>query len=259
MRIRTIKPEFFTHEAIFEAEMLSGLPLRLTFIGLWCAADREGRFKWEPRRLGVQILPYDKVDFAGVLDALVTGGFIVKYRVGNAWFGVIPSFKKHQIVNNREAESSLPAPEVCIAEIVNDSQANDACPTREQPVPHASKAEGKGREQGKEQGREQEPASPWVVKFGLEMPESLRTQPCLDAVNLWLKYKAERREPYKETGLRMALSKWGNEFTADEFPACVEHSSAQGWQGIYRPRTQNQGNGRPANPLGTKSPDDGQF
>lgn len=62
MRIRTIKPEFFNHEAIFELEKSTKLPLRLAYIGLWCAADREGRFKWEPRRLGVQIMPYDGVD-----------------------------------------------------------------------------------------------------------------------------------------------------------------------------------------------------
>jgi hypothetical protein len=29
-RIRTIKPDFFTHEDLFDAEQESGLPLRLT-------------------------------------------------------------------------------------------------------------------------------------------------------------------------------------------------------------------------------------
>ena len=67
MRIRTIKPEFFLHEGLFEAERAAKLPLRLAFSGLWCAADREGRFKREPRRLGVQVLPYDSVDFWIVL------------------------------------------------------------------------------------------------------------------------------------------------------------------------------------------------
>ena len=87
MRIRTIKPEFFTHEALFEAELEFGLPLRIAFVGLWCCADREGRFKWEPRRLGVQILPYDQCDFSRVLDALLTRGFIVKYACDLGQFG----------------------------------------------------------------------------------------------------------------------------------------------------------------------------
>ena len=50
MRIRTVKPEFFTHEGLFDAEKATKLPLRVAFVGLWCAADREGRFRWEPRR-----------------------------------------------------------------------------------------------------------------------------------------------------------------------------------------------------------------
>lgn len=79
VRIRTIKPEFFLHVGLFQAEKESGLPLRVAFAGLWGAADREGRFKWEPMKLKVQILPYDDVDFSRVLDALSTRGFLVRY------------------------------------------------------------------------------------------------------------------------------------------------------------------------------------
>ncbi|GAA4169527.1 hypothetical protein [Shinella granuli] len=78
-RIRTIKPEFFKHEGIFDAEQETGLPLRLAFAGLWTQCDREGRFAWRPRQLKVDILPYDELDFLRVLDALATRGFIVKY------------------------------------------------------------------------------------------------------------------------------------------------------------------------------------
>jgi hypothetical protein len=106
MRIRTIKPEFFIHEELFELEKKSGLPVRLAFIGLWCAADREGRFKWQPRALGAQILPYDGADFGGILDALESGGFVVRY----GGFGWIPGFLRHQQVNHRAPASQLPAP-----------------------------------------------------------------------------------------------------------------------------------------------------
>lgn len=50
-RIRTVKPELFKHEELFDAEQNSKLPLRLAFIGLFTVADREGRFKWRPRTL----------------------------------------------------------------------------------------------------------------------------------------------------------------------------------------------------------------
>ena len=152
MRIRTIKPEFFLHEGLYELEKETGLPVRISFAGLWCAADREGRFKWEPRRLGIQILPYDQIDFSRVLDALGTRAFILKYRVDDECFGVIPTFGKHQVINNRERDSELPEP--------IDYEDIDASATRQPRVTHASKAEGKGREQGRERnGREQEPVS----------------------------------------------------------------------------------------------------
>lgn len=148
MRIRTIKPEFFTHEGLFEAEASTGLPIRIAFAGLWCVADREGRFKWEPRRIGVQILPYDGIDFSRVMDALTTRGFIVKYRVNDAWFGCIPSFGKHQVINNRESASSLPE---CS---VNDAffEEIDASSTRESREDHAGKGEGKGKEGERKEG-----------------------------------------------------------------------------------------------------------
>ena len=146
MRIRTVKPEFFTHEGLFDAEKKEKLPLRIAFIGLWCAADREGRFRWEPRRLGVQILPYDNIDFSRVLDALATRGFVVKYASNGSDYGWIPGFNRHQVINNRESESILPpVPEETLNSLAL-SRVNHASGTRESRDDHASKEEGKGRE-----------------------------------------------------------------------------------------------------------------
>jgi hypothetical protein len=142
MRIRTIKPEFFLHDGLFDAEKETSLPLRVAFAGLWCASDREGRFKWEPRRLGVSILPYDNVDFSRVLDALTTRGFIVKYRVNDAFFGMIPSWHTHQFINPRESKSELPEPTKEELVVTPQTSVIDACSTRED----ASRKEGKGRE-----------------------------------------------------------------------------------------------------------------
>ena len=145
MRIRTIKPDFFLHDGLFEAEREESLPIRLAYAGLWCAADREGRFKWEPRRLGVAILPYDGIDFSRVLDALTTRGFIERHACGTVEFGVIPSFNRHQVINNRESPSSLPEPteeSMVIGLATREPREDDACGTREVQV----KGEGKGRE-----------------------------------------------------------------------------------------------------------------
>lgn len=140
-RIRSIKPSFFRHEALFEAEQETGFPLRVAFAGLWTSADREGRFAWSPRALKLDCLPYDDVDFARVLDALVTRGFIMQYRVDGTLYGYIPTWKAHQVINNRESGSVLPIP----------SETNTL--TREARVGHATgtrlcnyQGEGKGRE-----------------------------------------------------------------------------------------------------------------
>lgn len=138
-RIRTIKPEFFKHEALFEAEIETGLPLRLAYIGLWTQCDREGRFLWRPRPLKLDILPYDEVDFARVLDALATRGFIVKYVSEGREIGWVPSFPRHQVINHRESASQLPPPPENIGEF-------DASVTRAPRVDHAAWGEGKGRE-----------------------------------------------------------------------------------------------------------------
>lgn len=114
-RIRTVKPEFFRHEGLYEAERSSGLPLRLAFAGLWCCADREGRFSWKPRTLKLDVLPHDDVDFSAILNALGSHGFVVRYETPEGSFGYIPSWRSHQVINLREAQSRLPEPPSCRA------------------------------------------------------------------------------------------------------------------------------------------------
>lgn len=132
-RIRTIKPEFFRHVELYEAEKASGLPLRVAFSGLWTVADREGRFRWKPRVLVLDVLPFDEVDFSAVLDALAEWGFIVKYQVGADTFGCIPSFPQHQHVNQREPASSIPSPD-------------DACARTCANIPAHGEGKGRGQE-----------------------------------------------------------------------------------------------------------------
>jgi hypothetical protein len=107
-RIRTVKPEFFRHLALFEAEEKYQLPLRIAFVGLFTCCDRGGRFLWQPRRLKVDILPYDDVNMDDVLNALIESGFIRAYEVNGLVYGCIPSWTTHQYFNGKEADSKLP-------------------------------------------------------------------------------------------------------------------------------------------------------
>jgi hypothetical protein len=155
-RIRTVKPELFRHEALFEAEQQSKLPLRLAYIGLFTACDREGRFKWKPRALKLDVLPYDQIDFSRVLDALVTHGFIVKYQNEGDEFGCIPTWSQHQVINNRESTSLLPSPEESTA-CTSEPRVVDASVT---PLVQ-TQGEGKGREEeGKRKGKKESAVAP---------------------------------------------------------------------------------------------------
>lgn len=156
-RIRTIKPEALTDEDLWDAEQETGLPLFRAYAGLWCVADREGRFEWRPRPLKAAILPYWDGDFSRVLDACVTRGFVRKYACNGREYGWIPTFKRHQLVNNREAESDLPAPpeEPCDSDsLTRDARVEHASSTRHDPA----RGEGKGTE-GKGEGTRVDDAS----------------------------------------------------------------------------------------------------
>lgn len=147
MRIRSIKPCFFTHDGLYELEKQLRIPVRVAFAGLWCASDREGRFEWKPRALKAVILPYDDCDFAALLDALCKTGYIVRYESEGRSFGLIPRFKVHQSINPKESASIIPPPDEKNASVTRDPREKIRIGTRDPRVSDApSLREGKGSE-----------------------------------------------------------------------------------------------------------------
>jgi hypothetical protein len=196
-RIRTIKPQFFRHEGLFDLEQETGLPVRLAFAGLWTAADRDGRFKWAPRELKLDCLPFDECDFSRVLHALATRGHVVKYALDGREYGFIPSWKAHQIINNRESDSTLPDPDDCSIESITctrEPRVIHACGT---PLVHASVEgkgkEGKGRGTGREDASRKRDSSP-------SKPESVSDQVWTD----WLLLRKAKKAPVTQTVVDMA-------------------------------------------------------
>lgn len=240
-RIRTIKPEFFTHEELFDLEEKEGLPVRLAFIGLWTICDREGRFKWRPRSIKAQILPYDNVDFSRVLDALATRGFVVRYASSGVEYGYVPGFSRHQVVNFKESQSNLPEPPEP-NEILSIPRVLDASTTRADRVDHAPSGEGKGREMegkgngtGKEQEGERErsaAASPQVCESPkrTRRPSVAIDRPDDIAESHWRDWTACRRKPVTESVLvriRREASKAG--ISADE---AIKTAAERQWEGF---------------------------
>jgi hypothetical protein len=110
-RIRQLKPEIYLDDEFEELEMRHPeLRLFKAFSGLWCQADREGRFEWKPAMLKTQILPYWSGDFASVLRVLNDARYIARYEVDGRAYGWIRNFSRHQRPNNREPASIIPPP-----------------------------------------------------------------------------------------------------------------------------------------------------
>ena len=102
-RIRTIKPEFFRHEALQDLEIAHpGAYPMMVFCGLWGHCDSKGRFEWKPRQLKLDILPFLPFDMAQTLAVLESSGMVKKYVVEGKDFGEIPSFEKHQRLSGKE-------------------------------------------------------------------------------------------------------------------------------------------------------------
>lgn len=104
-RIRTIKPEFFTSEDITSLSPLA----RLFYVSLWCEADREGRLSWRVKTLKQRYLPADDCDIDDLSGELINSGLIELYEVDGCQYAEIISFKNHQVINNRESPSRIPA------------------------------------------------------------------------------------------------------------------------------------------------------
>lgn len=202
-RIRTVKPELFRHSDLYDLEEETGLPIRVAFIALFTCCDREGRFKWRPRELKIACLPHDTLDFSRVLDALTTRGLLVRYAGSDgSEYGWIPTFTKHQVINNRERASDLPSP------------TETGIVTREPRVDHATTtpAQGKGKEgKGREQGREQ--ASPSRVD---DASVTVEIWPTFD--DWWEAYG-------KKTGRAPCEVKW-RRLKQDEKEAIMRHTEA---------------------------------
>ncbi len=136
-RIRTIKPEFFLDEDLGELSALH----RLAFAGIWCQADCAGRLEDRPRRLKLQVLPYDDCDFDRLLADLeaCSGRFIVRYEAGGERFIQIRNFLKHQRLSGTEAaaRSAFPAP---------PKEALEKHSGSAEEAPRNAGKEGKGRE-----------------------------------------------------------------------------------------------------------------
>jgi len=223
MRIRTYKPEFFTHPLLADLDRNSQLPVRISLMGLWSCSDREGRFKWDARRLGAQILPYEHIDFEIILNILAENKFIIKYEVDGKTYGFVPSFHRHQVINNREQESSLPPfqqPDLFSTELTRDNTGESTGENTDETT-RADACSGEGKE-GKE-GRKSSKV--------IEMDLPFQSEEFKVAWQKWITYRKEMKKPLTNSTIKMQFKKiqdWGEQRSIKIILRCIDKS----WRGL---------------------------
>jgi len=83
---------------------------RILFLGLTTIADFRGNVEWRPKRIKIQLLPYDDCNPDSLAINLDKSGFVRFYSDGMRMYLNIVNFAKHQNPhkNEREAGSEIP-------------------------------------------------------------------------------------------------------------------------------------------------------
>lgn len=105
-RSRNIKPAFFQNEELADLQPIE----RLAFIAMWTIADYRGCIEYRPKRLKIQLLPYDNCSIESIVTNLEQSRFIMTYSVQGQTYIKITNFEKHQNPhpNERKAGSTIP-------------------------------------------------------------------------------------------------------------------------------------------------------
>lgn len=119
-RSRNIKPGFFTNGELSEIDPLG----RILFVGLWTIADKEGRLEDRPRTIKGKVLPFDDCDINALLNVLDKKGFIKRFEVKNEKYIQVINWKKHQNPHQKEAESTIPAPDFTEENTIQEQEKN---------------------------------------------------------------------------------------------------------------------------------------
>lgn len=231
MRIRTIKPEFWSHEDIADLAPIC----RLLFIGLWSMADRRGRLEDRPRRIKASVLPYDEADIDDLLNQLHAAGFIIRYTLNELELIQVVGFEKHQRINGKEAETESEYPEHTPG---SEREAPGKHPGSTREAVEITGREGKGRE-GK--GKEGDPACAGLNRKSFD-PSALTIPDALDTPefrNSWEKWVSHRMKLKSVKGWEEFFTEqlnWLVQYGTDGAIGILNLSTLNRYQGLFPPK-----------------------
>lgn len=205
-RIRTVKPEYWTHP---ETLALS-IPARLLQVSLWNHADDEGRLYDQPGKIGGNSFgDDDDQDVRGLLAELASKGRIIRYEVAGRRAIQCVNFLRHQRID-KPTPSRIPAPPGYVPEASQNAPGD---------VAEDSRLEGKGKE------RKGKNYSPVFEEFWIEYPrDGRRDKP--KAFKAWEAALASGADPAE-------IIAGAQRYAADPNRGTEQHQTptkyAQGW------------------------------
>lgn len=107
-RIRTIKPSFWTDDAVTHMTWEA----RLLLVGIISMADDEGRFVATPQSVLGYVFPHEHVTeakFRRLLAEITQARIVQLYGTNGCTYGFLPKWKKHQKISHPQP-SALPDP-----------------------------------------------------------------------------------------------------------------------------------------------------
>lgn len=251
-RSRNIKPGFFKNPELAECEPLA----RLLFAALWGVADRDGRLEDRPKLLKIECLPYDDCDIDALLWKLTDSGFIRRYVADGANYIDIPTFDRHQNPHKDEKAKGLPKytgqarckpgaspvqPPVSHSSGPADSlnlttdplipDKTPLPPLNGKPEPTTDVASGDAGA-----GKREKEKQPPVTIGDLSIPAPLDTPECRASIAEWLAYHRRIKKPYHDAPHVNGLLKNFSRDGPAVFIASVNHSIANTYQGLFRPK-----------------------
>lgn len=217
-RIRSVKPEFFRHEALQDLEIANpGAYPMMVFAGLWGHCDSKGRFEYRPRQLKLDILPFLPFDMAATLEILERAGMVKRYSVDGKEYGEVPTFEKHQRLSGKEATEGEKHPSP-LGEATGKQRGSDGEIQESQ--------EGKGRE---EEGKGVNPSPENPARFDFKSELVALGVDSMVAAD-WLQLRGKKKAANTQTAL--------NGFVAEvrksglSVDAAVRECCARAWQGF---------------------------
>lgn len=171
-RLRTIKPEFWTDDAVTDCSLIA----RLLFIGIWNFADDYGNLDRSAKQIKAKVFPLDDIDCEPLLVDLITHGLLIEYSVSGKKYLHIPGFTKHQLINR-------PSSPVCPA--YEDSVSTQGVLSEDSVSTHSGGIgkEGKGKEGGSTPPRKRSIKTPIPADFSLDQSLTEYTESRLPGVD----------------------------------------------------------------------------